>query len=67
MTFPSADGLWKSIAGVEQDIAEQLLKLSFDAGINFVDTANFTNGESEKTLARAIKNLGIPRTKISRG
>src|SRR5260370_26297357 len=65
MTFAAADGIWKSIAGVEQDLAEQLLKLSFDAGINFVDTSDgYTNGESEKTIARAIKNLGIARKDI---
>ena len=65
MTFSSAEGMWKSIAGVEQNLADQLLKRSFDAGVNFVDTADvYTNGESEKTLAKAISNLGIARKDI---
>src|ERR1700734_3866096 len=62
MTFSSAEGMWKSIAGVEQNLADQMLKKSVDAGINFIDTADvYSNGESEKVLAQAIADLGIPR------
>jgi aryl-alcohol dehydrogenase-like predicted oxidoreductase len=62
MTFASSEGLWKPIAGVDQDLADQLLKNSFDAGINFVDTADvYTEGKSELTLGKSIKNLGIAR------
>ncbi len=65
MTFANGEGMWKPIAGVEQALADELLKLSIDAGINFVDTADvYTNGESEKTLAQAITNLGIARKDI---
>jgi aryl-alcohol dehydrogenase-like predicted oxidoreductase len=62
MTFSTADGMWKHISGVDQNLADELLKLSVDAGINFVDTADvYSNGESEKVLAQAIANLGIAR------
>ena len=65
MTFASGEGMWKPIAGVEQKLADELLRLSVDAGINFVDTADvYTNGESEKVLAQAIANLGIARKDI---
>ena len=65
MTFSTGEGMWKPIAGVEQNLADQLLKRSFDAGVNFADTANvYTNGESEKTLAKAISNVGIARKDI---
>jgi aryl-alcohol dehydrogenase-like predicted oxidoreductase len=65
MTFATAEGMWKSISGVEQNLADQLLKRSFDAGVNFVDTADvYTNGESEKTLSKAISNVGIARKDI---
>jgi aryl-alcohol dehydrogenase-like predicted oxidoreductase len=65
MTFAPGEGMWKSIAGVEQNLADQLLKRSFDAGVNFVDTADvYTNGESEKTLAKAIGNVGIARKDV---
>jgi aryl-alcohol dehydrogenase-like predicted oxidoreductase len=65
MTFAAGEGMWKPIAGVEQELADELLRLSFEAGVNFVDTADvYTNGESEKVLARAIANLGIARKDI---
>src|ERR1700683_1450464 len=65
MTFAAGEGMWKSISGVDQNLADEILKLSFDAGVNFVDTADvYTNGGSEKTLAKAISNLGIARKDI---
>ena len=65
MTFASGEGMWKPIAGVEQTLADELLRLSLDTGINFVDTADvYTNGESEKVLAQAIANLGVARKDI---
>ncbi len=65
MTFAPGEGMWKSIAGVDQNGADQLLKTSVDAGVNFVDTADvYTAGESEKSLAQAIKNTGIARKDI---
>ncbi len=65
MTFAAGEGMWKPIAGVEQKGADELLKAAFDAGVNVVDTADvYTNGESEKTLAAAIKNNGIARKDI---
>jgi len=65
MTFAAGDGIWKPIAGVEQHLADELLRLSVEAGINFVDTADvYTNGESENVLAQAIANLGIARKDI---
>jgi aryl-alcohol dehydrogenase-like predicted oxidoreductase len=65
MTFAAGEGMWKPIAGVEQNLADELVRLSVDAGVNFVDTADvYTNGESEKVLANAIANLGIARKDI---
>ena len=65
MTFAAGEGMWKPIAGVEQNLADELVRLSLDAGVNFVDTADvYTNGESEKVLAQAIANLGSARKDI---
>ncbi len=65
MTFAPGEGMWKAIAGVDQNGADQLLKTAVDAGVNFVDTADvYTAGESEKSLAQAIKNIGIARKDI---
>jgi aryl-alcohol dehydrogenase-like predicted oxidoreductase len=65
MTFASGEGLWKPIAGVDQKLADELLRTSLDAGVNFIDTVNvYTNGESEKSLAQAITNVGVPRCSL---
>jgi aryl-alcohol dehydrogenase-like predicted oxidoreductase len=65
MTFATGEGMWKPIAGVDQRLADNLLRQSLDAGINFIDTADvYTNGESEKMLAQAVANLGIARKDV---
>jgi aryl-alcohol dehydrogenase-like predicted oxidoreductase len=65
MTFAAGEGMWKPIAGVDQKLADELVRLSLDAGVNFIDTADvYTNGESEKTLAQAITNLGVARKDV---
>jgi aryl-alcohol dehydrogenase-like predicted oxidoreductase len=49
------------------DEAESInvIKKAYDAGINFFDTANaYSNGESERILGKAIKDLNIPRQNI---
>ncbi len=63
MTFSEAsESIWKSIAGVNQTAADQLLKTSIDAGINFVDTADvYSAGKSETILGQSLRNLGIAR------
>jgi aryl-alcohol dehydrogenase-like predicted oxidoreductase len=65
MTFAAGEGMWKPIAGVDQKLADALVRRSLDAGVNFIDTADvYTNGESEKVLAQAIANLGIARKDV---
>jgi len=65
MTFASAEGMWKPIAGVDQKLADEMVRFSLDAGINFIDTADvYTNGESEKTLAQSLANLAVPRKDV---
>jgi aryl-alcohol dehydrogenase-like predicted oxidoreductase len=62
MTFSTGEGIWKHIGGVDQNLADELLKVSVDAGINFIDTADvYSDGASEKILAQSIANLGIAR------
>lgn len=65
MTFGGSDGLWGQIGQLRQDEADRLVKAAFDAGINFIDTANvYAGGESERILGQAIRNLGIPRDEV---
>ena len=63
MTFSEATGgIWKSINGVDQTAADQLLKTSIDAGVNFVDTADvYSEGQSEIILGQSLKNLSVAR------
>ena len=54
-----------------QTEAEKILKTAYDAGINFIDTADIYNdGESEKSIGKFIKDTGAEffvATKCGRG
>lgn len=59
MTFGGRGELWPIIGQLDQAAASNLLRLSIDAGINFFDTADvYSEGESERILGRAFKDLG---------
>jgi len=61
MTF-AGTGLFKNVGQVDQDGATKLVKQALDAGINFIDTADvYSQGESERYLGQALKNIGVPR------
>ena len=65
MTFGDGRGLFKAISAVGQAEADELVKTSIGGGINFFDTAdNYTEGESEKILGQALKNLNIARKDV---
>jgi aryl-alcohol dehydrogenase-like predicted oxidoreductase len=65
MTFGDGRGMFKPIGAVGQTEADELIRTSFDAGINFYDTADiYTEGESEKILGQSFKNLGIARNQV---
>ncbi|KZO96984.1 Aldo/keto reductase [Calocera viscosa TUFC12733] len=50
---------------INEDKALPLLKAAWDRGINTWDTANvYSNGESERVIAKAIKTYNIPRSKL---
>jgi aryl-alcohol dehydrogenase-like predicted oxidoreductase len=64
MTFGGV-GFWKNVGTVDQSGADELIKASFDAGINFFDTADvYSEGQSEKTFGQSLKNLGIARKDV---
>ncbi|KAF9522114.1 oxidoreductase [Crepidotus variabilis] len=53
----------KWVLGKEEAIKH--IKAAYDAGIQTFDTANtYSNGESEKILGNAIKQLNLPRDEI---
>jgi aryl-alcohol dehydrogenase-like predicted oxidoreductase len=66
MTFGgSTPGIWQNIGKLQIEEVTNLVKNSFDAGINFIDTANvYSFGESEMLTGSAIKKLGLPRDEL---
>ena len=57
--------IWKSIGNVGQAGSDELIKASFDAGINFFDTADvYSEGRSETALGQSFKNLNIARKDV---
>jgi aryl-alcohol dehydrogenase-like predicted oxidoreductase len=65
MTFNGGEGRWKTIGTVDQAGADQIIKASIEAGINFFDTADvYSEGESEKILGQSLKNLNIARKDV---
>jgi aryl-alcohol dehydrogenase-like predicted oxidoreductase len=64
MTF-GGQGFWKVMGGLGQNAVTALVKRAYDAGVNFIDTANvYSLGESETLTGQAIKTLGLPRDEI---
>ena len=65
MTFSDGSGVYEHIGTVDQAGADELVKASTDAGINFFDTADiYSNGLSETTLGQSFRNLGLERRDV---
>jgi aryl-alcohol dehydrogenase-like predicted oxidoreductase len=65
MTFSGGEGFWKVIGTVNQTGADELIKASIEAGINFFDTADvYSEGGSETILGQSLKNLKIARKDV---
>lgn len=63
MTFGGGEGMWKAIGELKQEEVNELIKISVDGGINFIDTANvYSDGISEQMTGKAIKDLGLDRS-----
>jgi aryl-alcohol dehydrogenase-like predicted oxidoreductase len=64
MTFGS-EGFWKVMGGLGQQAVSTLVGQAFDAGINFIDTANvYSIGQSESLVGQALKDLRLPRDQV---
>jgi aryl-alcohol dehydrogenase-like predicted oxidoreductase len=64
MTF-GGKGYFAPIGKLGQQMVDELVKKSIDAGINFIDTANiYSEGLSEEMTGKAIKNLGLKRDEL---
>jgi aryl-alcohol dehydrogenase-like predicted oxidoreductase len=61
MTFGGAGGV-QAIGQLGQKEALALISAAFDAGVNFIDTADvYADGESERLVGEALKTLSRPR------
>jgi aryl-alcohol dehydrogenase-like predicted oxidoreductase len=64
MTF-GGKGYWKAIGELGQEEVNEIVKISFDKGVNFFDTANaYSEGLSEILLGKAFNDLGISRQEV---
>lgn len=65
MIFSSGQGIYQHIGNVDQAEANEIVKASMDAGVNFFDTADlYSRGESETTPGQALQNLNIARKDV---
>ena len=58
MTFADQEGSIGDVIGATgQELAEQMVRVALDAGVNFFDTANVYGGDgtSERMLGKALK------------
>jgi aryl-alcohol dehydrogenase-like predicted oxidoreductase len=61
MTY-GGKGRWEVVGRLGAAEAQAQIKTAFDAGVNFIDTANvYSEGESEKLVGQALASLGLPR------
>jgi aryl-alcohol dehydrogenase-like predicted oxidoreductase len=64
MTY-GGKGFWAQIGTLPQAAVNEQLKAAVEAGVNFIDTANvYSQGESERLLGQALKDLGLPRHEL---
>jgi aryl-alcohol dehydrogenase-like predicted oxidoreductase len=65
MTFGGDEDIWGLIGSLQQEQADELVKMALEAGINFIDTANiYGHGGSERIVGQSLKNLGVRREDI---
>jgi aryl-alcohol dehydrogenase-like predicted oxidoreductase len=65
MTYGGGKGIWENLGSLQQEAVNEQVKFAFEAGINFIDTANvYSNGKSETLLGQALKTLGLPREQV---
>jgi len=64
MTF-GGRGFWQVVGKLGQEEADKLVARAFEAGINFIDTADvYGEGASERITGQALKNLAIKRSNV---
>jgi aryl-alcohol dehydrogenase-like predicted oxidoreductase len=64
MTY-GGKGFWEQIGSLQQAAVTEQVKIAYEAGVNFIDTANvYSLGESERLLGQALRDLALPREQL---
>jgi aryl-alcohol dehydrogenase-like predicted oxidoreductase len=64
MTY-GGKGRWEVVGRLGVSEAQAQIKAAFDAGVNFIDTADvYSEGDSEKIVGEALTKLGLPRADL---
>src|SRR5258708_5454392 len=64
MTY-GGKGRWQPIGQLGPAEVEAQVKAAFDAGVNFIDTADvYSEGDAEVLLGQALKKLKVPRQEL---
>jgi aryl-alcohol dehydrogenase-like predicted oxidoreductase len=65
MTFGGSGGMWQAIGRLGHQESLALVSAAFEAGVNFIDTADvYSEGESERLVGAALKALARPREQV---
>ena len=65
MTFGGSKGMWGAIGQLGLKEVVELVSAAFDAGVNFIDTADvYAEGDSERLVGEALKSLKRPREQL---
>ena len=64
MTYGGKGG-WASIGKLGFSDVQSQIKTAFEAGVNFINTANvYSEGESKNLVGEALAKLGLPRDEL---
>jgi aryl-alcohol dehydrogenase-like predicted oxidoreductase len=65
-TFGGGDSpSWRALGGLDQAAADAVMGRAFEAGVNFIDTADgYAAGESEQRIGQGLRNLKIDRGEV---
>ena len=65
MTFGAGGSMWQAIGQLSPAESLALVAAAFDAGVNFIDTADvYSEGDSERMVGSALKKLNRPREQV---
>lgn len=64
MTF-GGKGFWEVVGKMTQSEVDGFIQTAFDAGVNFIDTADvYSEGESERLVGAALAKINKPRDQV---